>query len=407
MPPSRNEPLRALLLLPPAPSPPTYPALKAAYHPPLSTVLHQLARSLQRAHGRAVLDIAVPCPYLDGQLDAPRSPFYATTQNLVAGLYKLICVIAASNAIDTEDSGAVDARLVLVAHPRHGDSSQSAVDATPEQDVQGPVVSIHTLARSSRPWATVYSVQSEEGEGLLRTFLAVANPSPSVQRIRGGIVTVENTPLKPSENARASPDHVSVAVGGTFDHMHIGHKLLLTMFAFVLSRRHSSDMQNPSVLTVGITGDELLKKKKYAEYLESWHDRQHAVHDFLSSIVYFGAPDDHRIHVREIRDPGPNGHAVHVTYPSGLVIRYVEIWDPFGPTVTDESITALVLSLETQSGGNAVNDKRVEKGWAGLEVFEVSVLDAREDEKVDATFQSKLSSTEIRRMQSERKRGQT
>lgn len=402
-----HKPLGALLLLPPAPSPPTYAALKAAYNAPLLTVLRELSRSPMRQHKRAVLDIAVPCPHLFGQLEAPRGPLFATTQSLVAGLYKLICVIAARNAIDTEDAEGVDARLVLVAYPRNGRLEQAAVEGTPEDEVQGPAVHLHTLAHSPRSWDTVYSVESEEGESLLKKFLSATGTrtSPNVQRVRGGIVPVENTaPMAPSESKSIAPaiNHASVAVGGTFDHMHIGHKLLLTMFAFVLGRRRSTDVQEPSVLTIGITGDELLKKKKYADYLESWHSRQQAVHEFLASIIYFGQPDDNRIQMQEINEPGPNGHAVHVTYPFGLVIKYVEIWDPFGPTITDENITALVLSLETKGGGNAVNNKRVEQGWKELDIFEVSVLDAGEEESVDESFQSKLSSTEIRRKWSER-----
>jgi phosphopantetheine adenylyltransferase len=399
MPPSR-QPRRALLLLPPAPSPPTYAALKAAYHTPLLAALQALARPAQRAHERAVLDIAALCPHLYGQLDAPRGPLYAATESLVAGLYKLVCVIAAQNAIDTDGAQGVDARVVLVAYPRNGKLHGPPPESTPELEAQGPAVDLYTLARTPRSWDLVYSVESEAGEGPLKNFLALSSVPRNVQRIRDGIVTVEN--VAPSESHASPTNHFSVAVGGTFDHMHIGHKLLLTMFAFALGRRHVHDDQAPSVLTVGITGDELLKKKKYAEYLESWHDRQRGVHDFLTSVIYFGRHDDRRIQREEWNEQGPNGHAVHVTYPFGLLIKYVEIWDPYGPTITDEAITALVLSLETRSGGNAVNSKRVEKGWRELEVFQVSVLDTSEEERVDETFQSKLSSTEIRRIQSER-----
>lgn len=212
-----------------------------------------------------------------------------------------------------------------------------------------------------------------------------------------------NVDTRATENAVAggAAHHLSVAVGGTFDHLHTGHKLLLTMFAFVLGRRQPSE-QKPSTLTVGITGDALLKNKKYADHLESWKRRQESTHEFLSSIVHFGQLDDARIQVQEFHDPGPNGHAVHVSYPFGLTIKYVEIWDPFGPTITDKDITALALSLETRGGGAAVNEKRREQGWAPLEVFEVDVLDASEENNVDDTFQSKLSSTEIRKKRSER-----
>jgi phosphopantetheine adenylyltransferase len=394
---------RALLLLPPAPSPPSYATLKAAYNAPLFTVLKELARS-RRTQGPVLLEIALPCPHLYGQLDAPRGPLYATTQQLVADLYKLICITTARGAIDTEDEQGVDARVVLVAYPRDAQLTAPPPESTPEQELQGPAIDMYTLSRSNRSWDAIYSVESEQGERVLKSFLSLSNTQKPVSKVRGGIVHVESTKTEtpPTENSDSSTNHLAVAVGGTFDHLHIGHKLLLTMFAFMLGRRHSSAPDCPSVLTVGITGDALLVNKKFAEHLESWKERQESVHEFLSSLVYFGPSDDKRVHVQEVNEAGPNGHAVHVSYPFGLTIKYVEIWDPFGPTITDKDISALVLSLETRSGGAAVNNKRSEQGWDPLEVYEVAVLDASEEDNVDGTFQSKLSSTEIRRKRSER-----
>ncbi|CAI6336872.1 unnamed protein product [Periconia digitata] len=405
MPPAPPQPLhQALLLLPPAPSPPVFASLNAAYGPTLRTVLSQLARAPERAQERAILDIALPCPHLYGQINAPRGPLYADTQNLVAGLYKLICVIAAQNAIDTEDAEGVDARILLLAYPRDGKLDQASETARPEQESLGPVVELHTLATCDRPWSTVFAVQSEEGEALARNFQSLSPKSKNVQKVRGGIVSVDgSTPAtQPAAHVRHAISHHSVAVGGTFDHLHMGHKLLLTMFAFVVVRQDS-----PSSLTVGITGDALLRNKKYVEFVESWEERQRNTHDFLSGILRFGPAQDGRIRTEALDEPGPNGRAVHVTYPSGLTIKYVEIQDPFGPTITDESISALVISLETRSGGKAVNDKRAEKGWSGLEVFEVDVLDAEEEgsKQVEDDFQGKLSSTEIRKRRSERRAG--
>lgn len=394
---------RALLLLPPAPSPSSYAALKAAYHAPIFSVLKESAASSIKSREAAVLDIALTVPELYGNIESPRGPLYASVQQLVADTYKLICITATKLAIDTEDTEGVDTRVILVAYPRNGQlTAPAANDTTPEQELQGPVVEIHTLARSQRPWRNIYSVESEEGEQILQSFLSLAKTSPTVSRVRGGIVKVETSTARSSvpDTSNSAALHHSIAVGGTFDHLHIGHKLLLTMFAFVLDTRQPSK-HKPSTLTIGITGDALLKQKKFAEHLESWKRRQESTHDFLSSIMYFGRSDDTRIKVQEINEPGPNGHAVHVTYP-GLTIKYVEIWDPFGPTITDEDITALALSLETRGGGAAVNDKRRGKGWAPLEVFEVAVLDASEEDNVDESFQSKLSSTEIRRKRHER-----
>ncbi|CUG87041.1 cytidylyltransferase, putative [Bodo saltans] len=67
------------------------------------------------------------------------------------------------------------------------------------------------------------------------------------------------------------PVYNYVAVGGTFDRLHSGHKLLLTVSAL-----HTFDK-----LRVGITGPELLTKKKFAEKLESFETRKRNVETFL------------------------------------------------------------------------------------------------------------------------------
>lgn len=47
-------------------------------------------------------------------------------------------------------------------------------------------------------------------------------------------------------------------MAGTFDHLHAGHSKLLTV-AVLLTREH---------LTIGITGDSMLTRKKYASQLD-------------------------------------------------------------------------------------------------------------------------------------------
>ncbi|KAF2137986.1 uncharacterized protein K452DRAFT_291020 [Aplosporella prunicola CBS 121167] len=370
---------RSLLLLPPPPSPPTLAALKAAYAATLLTALRELQRTSRSTPdaAAAVLEIALPCPHLYGRETAPRSLLYPRTQALVAGLYKLICVIAAADAIDVEDADGVDARILLLAYPRDGNLTRVGADGSPEADSQGPVVDVATLARCGRPWERVFAVETESGERLLKSFLGASSRAQNVQRLRGGITQVFEADDGAAVSASASEPrkHYSVAVGGTFDHLHNGHKLLLTMTAFAVEAAAASPTtEQARSITIGITGDALLQNKKYAEALESWAERQGATYDFLSTILDF-SPNSTTT-TEEIKNPGPNGHAVNVTLPARLTLRHVEIWDPFGPTITDESISALVLSGETRAGGKAVDAKRREKGWPDLEVFEVDVLDA-------------------------------
>ena len=51
-----------------------------------------------------------------------------------------------------------------------------------------------------------------------------------------------------------------------------------------------------------------------------------------------------------------------------ILYDIVTISDPFGPTITDESLQCIVLSEETRKGGEAINVKRKEKvcGWCGM-----------------------------------------
>lgn len=413
-----NTTLSALLLLPPIPHPPTFAALKAAYNAPLLTCLRGVGHS-HKTSSQRTLDIALPCPHLYNinTTTTTRESLYALTQAVVANLYKLLCIISAREGFDVEGVDGIDVRILLIAYPRDGKSF--AISEKPAEDeLEGPIVELGALARCNKRWTTIYSVESEQGEQLLKSFLSIANYKCSVQKLRGGIVQVSQTIKDAKQDTTAqTKHHTHVAVGGTFDHLHIGHKLLLTMVAFTVDPSPATE-EKKAVITIGITAEDLLKNKKYAEFLEDWHDRYQSVHKFLHGIISFDPCNEHPESVSEIRNPGPNGHAVLVRYPSGLLIRYIEIWDPFGPTITDEDIDALIISAETRAGGKAVNQKRQEKSWKELDVFEVDVLDADEQEEdsagtkspaegVQEAFQNKLSSTEIRKMQAERSKGRS
>jgi phosphopantetheine adenylyltransferase len=409
--------LSALLLLPPPPLNLLYPVLKATYNTPLSFVLSYVSELASRALSCVVLEIVVPCPD-HCLLQESQIPMYDQIQKLLAGLYSLVSVICARDSISAEGEGGVDARILLITYSRDdkylGDEGLSL-----SKPLQGPIIDLPTLALSQRVWQHIFSVRSEEGKTLLKQFLCLADcinsstmsrPHRDVKEVDPGVsITIPAEEIKDVQLLkREGKAHYSIAVGGTFDHLHAGHKLLLTMATLLLQPPSQSDQRRR--LVIGITQDELLKNKRYADFLESWDVRQQNVSNFLLALLDYNTPGAATPGatppaIYQVSRPGMNGKVVNMKLDPALEIECVAISDPFGPTITDMSISALVVSGETRGGGQAVNKMRKELGWLPLEVFEVDVLEANEPADLrwaNEGFDNKISSTDLRRCQSER-----
>ncbi|KEF63048.1 uncharacterized protein A1O9_01024 [Exophiala aquamarina CBS 119918] len=406
----------SLLLLPALALSSPLSSLKSAYKITLDTLLPSLVTgdnpendSLVRLDIAVVLSDSYPLA-----LKCPRASAFAPYQLLLSSIYSLVVSSASRLNIDLDFPGGLDVR-VFILEPR---ISSLPPGIAGKQSLAGPIVDITTFVKSSRPYTTLYSVDGEPGEQALKQLLTAYNSinasPPSAERLPSGpaiSLSPASKSLETLVDDRPLQNHSSVAVGGTFDHLHIGHKLLLT--GTILAAEPSS--QSPRLITVGITGDELLVNKKYGNVVESWDTRQQRTAEFVESILSFHRDVPSIRTVQQIDDPGPNGRVVRVTYSTNapptdeITINYTKISDPYGPTIADENISALVISAETRAGGNAVNEKRGEKGWKALEVFEVDVLDAGvggedeiEEKEVNKGFDTKISSTEIRRRVAER-----
>ncbi|MCJ1287454.1 hypothetical protein MMC26_006805 [Xylographa opegraphella] len=397
----------SLLILPNPPADVSLTTFRAAYQTALTQALSEAA-SKSKSGYTSILDIALVCHFPSQSVDGPgcRSGIYFDAQRAIALLYGLVCFICTNKAIDLQYDNDVDVRVVLLNESAPG----YTLGLNNTIDLQGPIIDMETLGRTSRPWSHVYSFESEEGEALLQSFISIRSrdvpiyeqPSSfTTERIAGGMITERsaNQHLDFKGVSSTGCYHYHVAVGGTFDHLHAGHKLLLTATALILEPVGNRKDSPQRSLTIGITGDALLKNKKYPQVLETWDERQQAVWGFLAAIINFGRPQEAVYQSERFSNAGPNGKAIHHKLANGLTIKCVEISDPYGPTVTDEAITALVVSGETRSGGEAVNEKRRERGWSELEVFEVDVLDAGSPDKTASPhgFQDKISSTEIRK----------
>ncbi|CAE6498718.1 unnamed protein product [Rhizoctonia solani] len=149
-------------------------------------------------------------------------------------------------------------------------------------------------------------------------------------------------------------------LGGTFDYLHPGHKILLSMAAWITT----------SKLIVGVTDDALLTKKANKQYIQPITKRTASVTSF-----------------------------VRMFKPS-IECDAVPIQDVYGPTGWDPNIQALVVSRETLGGASSVAQLRSEKSLPPLDLFVIDVISSSSvvlPERDTAVLRdSKLSSTHIR-----------
>lgn len=168
------------------------------------------------------------------------------------------------------------------------------------------------------------------------------------------------------EQATASfPRCPVIALGGTFDHLHVGHKIFLSVAALIATRR----------IIVGVTGDSMLAKKSNPHLLEPTEQRIAAVNRFLA--------------------------AFRSTLACPLDQLVVELQDLCGPAGTERNIQAMLLTEETIAGGDLIEKTRQERGLDALDRFVIGVVGAGGE--TDVTGQSaadlaaaKVGSTAIR-----------
>eukprot|EP00252_Welwitschia_mirabilis_P012489 TRINITY_DN2757_c0_g1_i3.p1 TRINITY_DN2757_c0_g1~~TRINITY_DN2757_c0_g1_i3.p1 ORF type:complete len:176 (-),score=40.72 TRINITY_DN2757_c0_g1_i3:84-611(-) len=143
-----------------------------------------------------------------------------------------------------------------------------------------------------------------------------------------------------------------VVCGGTFDRLHDGHRLLLKTATDLATKR----------VVVGVCDGPMLENKEHAWLIQPVDKRIEAVKNYIKSIK----PD--------------------------LMVEAVPITDPYGPSITDKDLDAIVVSKETLSGGLSVNRKRAEAGLHELQLEVVELVGGAEDG-------AKMSSTRLRQLE--------
>ncbi|QDZ23256.1 cytidylyltransferase-like protein [Chloropicon primus] len=166
-----------------------------------------------------------------------------------------------------------------------------------------------------------------------------------------------------------------VCVGGTFDRLHAGHRLLLASTVAVCSK----------TIFVGITSDALLLKKRNRELLETFDTRKDRVEEFIRCMnpslqVAIGVLGD------VSRAPMPQEFVMQVD--SGELNAGKPL------AITSESMDGIVVSRETVSGATAINDERATLGYEPLVVISVNLVGATR-QNTDA---KKLSSSDLREL---------
>ena len=138
---------------------------------------------------------------------------------------------------------------------------------------------------------------------------------------------------------------MNVALGGTFDPVHDGHRKLFER-AFELGD-----------VTVGLTSDELAPKTRHVERYVRPYDRRKR--DLEAELEPRAEKHDREFAVREL------------TEPTGIAV--------------EPEFDALIVSPETREGGKQINEIRRERGHDPLELVVVDHVPAEDGERISST----------------------
>ncbi|KAI1182679.1 cytidylyltransferase [Nemania serpens] len=391
----------SLLLLPPPPHSANHATLNAAYEPPLKAAIEKLKSQGDHDSERgSLLFVGIVSPILTGPSSCQKSLSWPAAQSILAHVYSIVAVVCARLSVPSEmraGPNSIDVRVVFI---DHDPSKPPARDSQPAIHTNNTIiVDLPTFITAYHPWKQIFYVNSEPGYQIFSSYLNMCEPVQTLSQhqliaVESGLPFIDKSlPLEQSKT------YAIVCLGGTFDHLHAGHKLLLTAAAILLKVPEAPSAV-PARFIIGVTGDELLKRKKYAEFVQPWDLRVANVIEFLASLL--------QISKSGWADPDvtKKDDKVIARFRDGAIeVHCVLLQDAFGPTTAEEEMDVLVVSGETRSGGDAVNARRRELGWHELEVFEVDVLDAGDlnDGPTPTTkdFATKISSTAIRQRKAE------
>ncbi|MHA1148429.1 MAG: phosphopantetheine adenylyltransferase [Promethearchaeota archaeon] len=136
-----------------------------------------------------------------------------------------------------------------------------------------------------------------------------------------------------------------VGLGGTFDHLHEGHKFLLRT-AFALS----------SHICIGLTTEKMLSKKKYALRIEDYNTRKINLENFIKSFTSLNR------------------------------VNIIKLDNPYGPLIDDPEYEGIIVSVETYKGALKINEIRINKGFQPLIIIVIPLLEGKNGERISSTI---------------------
>ena len=135
-----------------------------------------------------------------------------------------------------------------------------------------------------------------------------------------------------------------VAVGGTFDELHRGHRVLLVK-AFEIGE----------CVLIGLCSDKFVRKLGKPHTTATYHDRLKELKTFLSN---------HGVKERA---------------------EVISLKDPYGPTITDKCIEAIVVSEETKTASERINEQRTKRGLKKLEIVVINMVPSEDYSPISTT----------------------
>ncbi len=140
------------------------------------------------------------------------------------------------------------------------------------------------------------------------------------------------------------PSYSKVAVGGTFDLLHKGHRTLLR-----------TALQVGDHIIIGVTSDEMVKILHKPHKVDCFEKRKTEVIRFLSK-----------------ENPGNKS-------------EIIKLENRFGITTDDPDLKALVVSKRSESMASTINSLRQKKGLLPIEIVSIDMVLAQDDRPISTT----------------------